>query len=139
MTVFTNLKYKNVNIKDPSITIILPKYIEVTKEVFVHSLISLGKILTSKTKSKTYFLVIAVAEVGGYLGMILGINLLHLKNIFGKLKPPPDAKEKEKHLIELKMCENDFVWIDSVLDVKIKHYHHYNYQSGNLHLNEMIT
>ena len=120
MTVFTNLKYKNVNIKDPSITIILPKYIEVTKEVFVHSLISLGKILTSKTKSKTYFLVIAVAEVGGYLGMILGINLLHLKNIFGKLKPPPDAKEKEKHLIELKMCENDFVWIDSVLDVKIK-------------------
>ena len=118
MTVFTNLKYKNVNIKDPSITIILPKYIEVTKEVFVHSLISLGKISTLKLIS-LYFLVIAVAEVGGYLGMILGINLLHLKNIFGKLKPPPDSKEKEKHLIELKMCENDFVWIDSVLDVKI--------------------
>ena len=108
MTVFTNLKYKNVNIKDPSITIILPKYIEVTKEVFVHSLISLGNILTSKN-IYLYILVIAVAEVGGYLGMILGINLLHLKNIFGKLKPPPDAKEKEKHLIELKMCENDFV------------------------------
>ena len=108
MTVFTNLKYKNVNIKDPSITIILPKYIEVTKEVFVHSLISLGNILTSKN-IYLYILVIAVAEVGGYLGMILGINLLHLKNIFGKLKPPPDAKEKEKHLIESKMCENDFV------------------------------
>jgi len=110
MTVFTNLKYKNVNIKDPSITIILPKYIEVTKEVFVHSLISLGKIFTFKN-IYLYILGIAVAEVGGYLGMILGINLLHLKNIFGKLKPPPDAKEREneKDLRGLKICENEFI------------------------------
>jgi len=52
-----------------------------------------------------------VAEVGGYLGMILGINLLHLKNIFGKLKPPPEAKEREKEIDsrDLKMYENEYV------------------------------
>ena len=52
-----------------------------------------------------------MAEVGGYLGMILGINLLHLKNIFGKLKPPPEAKEREneKDLRGSKICENEFI------------------------------
>ena len=67
MTVFTNLKYKNVNIKDPSITIILPKYIEVTKEVFVHSLISLGKIFTFKNIYLLYSLYFS-----GRGGWILG-------------------------------------------------------------------
>ena len=82
MKVYTSLKYKINDINDPSVTIIFPRYITVTIETFVHSFITLGKM--------KYYIVLVllrsffhlVAELGGYLGMILGVSLLHLENVF---------------------------------------------------------
>ena len=44
MNVYTSLKYKIIDSKDPAVTIIFPRYITITKETFVHSFITLGKI-----------------------------------------------------------------------------------------------
>ena len=81
MKVYTSLKYKINDINDPSVTIIFPRYITVTIETFVHSFITLGnmKYYGSCTATKFFDL---VAELGGYLGMILGVSLLHLENVF---------------------------------------------------------
>ena len=81
MKVYTSLKYKINDINDPSVTIIFPRYITVTIETFVHSFITLGnmKYYGSCPVLKFFDL---VAELGGYLGMILGVSLLHLENVF---------------------------------------------------------
>ena len=81
MKVYTSLKYKINDINDPSVTIIFPRYITVTIETFVHSFITLGnmKYYSHCPVSKFSDL---VAELGGYLGMILGVSLLHLENVF---------------------------------------------------------
>lgn len=42
MNVYTSLKYKILN-NDPSVRILFPRYITVTKEKFVHSFITLGE------------------------------------------------------------------------------------------------
>ena len=82
MKVYTSLKYKIID-NDPSVTIIFPRYITVTAETFVHSFITLGsmKYYSSCHVTKCFFLFL-VAELGGYLGMILGVSLLHLENVF---------------------------------------------------------
>ena len=81
MKVYTSLKYKINDINDPSVTIIFPRYITVTIETFVHSFITLGNIKYYSSCPATKFFDL-VAELGGYLGMILGVSLLHLENVF---------------------------------------------------------
>ena len=81
MKVYTSLKYKINDINDPSVTIIFPRYITVIIETFVHSFITLGDMKYSKLFSG-FIVLFLVAELGGYLGMILGVSLLHLENVF---------------------------------------------------------
>ena len=45
MNVYTSIKYKILDTKDPSVTIIFPRYITITNEKFVHSFITLGKMI----------------------------------------------------------------------------------------------
>ena len=83
MNVYTSLKYKILN-NDPSVRIIFPRYITITKEKYVHSFITLGEMLkvTNYYYPPKFFFMFSVAELGGYLGMILGFSLLHLENVF---------------------------------------------------------
>ena len=55
MNVYTSLKYKILN-NDPSVRIIFPRYITITKEKFVHSFITLGEMLYYYYPTKVFFL-----------------------------------------------------------------------------------
>ena len=65
------------------VSILFPRHAEITRETFVKSGVSLGNIGEQKQNTLFYEqLNISVAEVGGYLGMILGVSLLDLAKFF---------------------------------------------------------
>ena len=73
MKVLTHYKYKVQNKNHKSVTIIFPTEMESTVETITKSLFSTGNVLSICSALIHNNL---VAEVGGFLGMILGVSLL---------------------------------------------------------------
>ena len=84
----STVRYSNYNVVNRDrntsvVSILFPRHVEITRETFVKSGVSLGNI--GEQKQNTLFYEqsnISVAEVGGYLGMILGVSLLDLAKFF---------------------------------------------------------
>ena len=81
-------QYSNYNVVNRDrntsvVSILFPRHVEITRETFIKSGVSLGNIGEQKQNTLFYEqLNISVAEVGGYLGMILGVSLLDLAKFF---------------------------------------------------------
>ena len=86
MTVTTLNKFKAKLNGTLDITILLPRKVSVTKDVFVKTFTSFGK----SRKDKTVFFneAILVAEIGGYLGMTLGVSIMDLQLVSNKILWP---------------------------------------------------
>ena len=92
MTVTTISKFKLFK-STYDVEIYVPRQVEVTREVFVKSVLSLGKVL--------YWLYIVVlwfslvAEIGGFLGMILGVSIMDME-AFSKRYAAPTIRAIKK-------------------------------------------
>ena len=80
MEVSTNLKYKVKTESDGEIILFFPKEIEIIEETLLKSFSQFGNFFKAVLLGTQKFSHnIAVGEVGGYLGMILGFSLLDLE------------------------------------------------------------
>ena len=78
MTVTTINKFK-VFESTYDVEIYVPRQVEVTREVFVKSVLSLGISACYKMLLNNVTLISLVAEIGGFLGMILGVSIMDLE------------------------------------------------------------
>ena len=78
MTVTTINKFK-VFESTYDVEIYVPRQVEVTREVFVKSVLSLGMSVLNKMLLSNVTLISLVAEIGGFLGMILGVSIMDLE------------------------------------------------------------
>ena len=84
MKVATHFKYKSeLNQKKQWVRIIFPTDVEFSEETVTKSLFSTSKIIRYSRYRLSYIglknFFVLVAEIGGFLGMILGISLLDLE------------------------------------------------------------
>ena len=83
MSVMANFKYKSEDKQEARIRLIFPRNVDITEETVRKSLFTSGR------SSKWFFAVIklflSVAEIGGFLGMILGVSLMDLEMLFEKI------------------------------------------------------
>ena len=83
MSVMANFKYKSEDKQEARIRLIFPRDVDITEETVRKSLFTSGR------SSKWFFVIIklllSVAEVGGFLGMILGVSLMDLEMLFKKI------------------------------------------------------
>ena len=85
LKVISNLKYKRKSDKDKKsgqVKLFFPREVQVTEEIVVTSPLSLGLFNFVFQNAFTLHMSFSVAEIGGYLGMTLGVNLLDLEVIF---------------------------------------------------------
>ena len=100
MSVMANFKYKSEDKLEARIRLIFPRNVDITEETVRKSLFTSGRFAKCLFVIK---LLLSVAEVGGFLGMILGVSLMDLEMLFEKILLLVKAKRFSNNWLILRL------------------------------------